>query len=485
MADDAIKRRLAAIVAADMAGYSRLMQLDEAGTVARQKACLDEVVLPRLREFQGRLVKTTGDGLLAEFPSAVDAVLCSVAVQRDMAAREADTDPDRRIAYRIGINVGEIIYDGDDIFGDGVNVAARLEALAEPGGVRISDTVFNTVKGKLDLGFADLGAQKVKNIAEPVPTYRVLLNPEDAGKVIAAAPTRRPQSLALILWVAAVTILLATGYLFYNRLNPPPAPGAIHLLILPYQPETDGAALYADAISENLWLTMARLKGLTIVTRPATLTLKGLDPTPAQIAEQGAVTHILDGTVAASGAEITMSSRLRRIADGKSVWEQQTTTLAGDLFAGLARQKTAVASALKVPLNANERQILEQTFTPDPQAFLLYAQAEQLYDAYHWNGFKTAMDLYESASGRDPDFLAAKAGYAQINYHVWRNGWSNVRNTLDARRAAAQTAEAVLAADPTDPIALSVKIFIQMHMLRHDEALRLAQGAMFKNSAAP
>ncbi len=188
MAQDTVNRRLAAILAADMVGYSRLTQLDEAGTVARQSACLKELVAPAIKELGGRLVKTTGDGFLVEFPSAVDAVLCAVKIQREMAAREQDMPSDQRIVYRIGINVGEIIYDGDDIFGDGVNVAARLEALADPGGIHISKSVFDNVKGKLDLGFANLGAQKVKNIAQPVPMYQVLMNPDDVGKVIMAAP---------------------------------------------------------------------------------------------------------------------------------------------------------------------------------------------------------------------------------------------------------------------------------------------------------
>ncbi len=188
MAQDTVNRRLAAILAADMVGFSRLMQLDEAGTVARQNACLKELINPAIDECGGRLVKTTGDGFLVEFPSAVDAVLCAVKVQREMAEREQDIASDQRIVYRVGINVGEIIYDGGDIFGEGVNVAARLEALAEPGGIRISKPVFDNVRGKLELGFANLGAQKVKNIAQPVPMYQVLLNLDDVGKVIMAAP---------------------------------------------------------------------------------------------------------------------------------------------------------------------------------------------------------------------------------------------------------------------------------------------------------
>ncbi len=485
MTEDTIKRRLAAVVAADMAGYSRLMQLDEAGTVTRQKACLKDVVLPRISEFDGRLVKTTGDGMLIEFPSAVNAVLCSVSVQRDMAAREAEVDPDLRIQYRVGINIGEIILDGDDIFGDGVNVAARLEALAEPGGIRISETVFNNVKGKLDLGFADLGAQKVKNIAEPVPTYQVLLDPKDAGKVVAAEPQKRRQSLVPILWVAAVAILLTTGYLFYNRLSLPATTSAIRVLILPYKAETEDTAHFAEAVSENLWLTLARLKGLTIVPRSASLTFRGLDPTSEQVAEHGPVTHILDGVVSGQGNEISVSSRLRRIDTGKEIWQQQTKTPPPDLLATIARQKTGLISALKLPLNATERSILEQAFTDDPAAFLLYARAEHLFDTGRWDKFREAMDLFEKAAQIDPAFSAAKAGYAKVNYETWQRDWSVVRNTLEARVAAEKTADAMLAKDPSNPDALSVKVLIKIGQGQNEAALRMAQGAIFKNSSAP
>jgi len=219
LAQDTVNRRLAAILAADMVGYSRLVQLDEAGTVARQSACLKELVNPAIKEFGGRLVKTTGDGYLVEFPSAVDAVLCAVKVQREMAAREQDLPSDQRLVYRIGINVGEIIYEEDDIFGDGVNVAARLEALADPGGIRISQPVFDNVRGKLDLGFANLGAQKVKNIAQPVPMYQVLLNPDDVGKVIIAAPKVSRRGLfAIMAAVAAIALLIAGRYHGFWRL---------------------------------------------------------------------------------------------------------------------------------------------------------------------------------------------------------------------------------------------------------------------------
>ena len=488
MAGETIKRRLAAVVAADMVGYSHLMGLDEAGTLVRQKACLNELILPKISEFQGRLVKTTGDGLLAEFPSAVDAVLCSVAVQREMVAREANVEEDRRIRYRVGINVGEIIYDGDDIFGDGVNVAARLEALAEPGGIRISESVFNTIKGKLDLGFADLGAHQVKNIAQPVTVYSVLLDPEDAGKFL-RAPTRRPASRPLLaaLSVLFVAVIGIAVFFFWTRSNPPPAAAETRLLILPYQSAAADAQLEAEAVSENLWLTMAQLKGVTIVPRSAAQSLAGIEPTSAQIGELGAVTHILDGKVERSGDGITISSRLRRVGDGarETIWQHQDSAVSENLFAALNRQKPGLASELKLVLNAREREILARTFTQKPAAFVDYVQAKYIYDSFAFSDFRKAMDLFERASQADPDFVDAKIGFARANYHVWQAEWSIIKNTLEARIAAEKTVADILANDPDNPEALAVRIRIRMLMLQREEALAMAKAAIFRNPDSP
>src|SRR5437899_4310236 len=201
MAEARVQRRLAAILAADVAGYSRLMGADEEGTLARLKALRRELADPKIKEHRGRIVKTTGDGLLLEFASVVDAVRCAVEVQREMAERNADVPSDRRIEFRMGINVGDIIKDGRDIYGDGVNVASRLEALAEPGGICVSRVVRDQVRDKLPYSFEDKGEQSVKNIARPLRVYA--LRPEAVAELptssmATAAPRRRPTALAAI-----------------------------------------------------------------------------------------------------------------------------------------------------------------------------------------------------------------------------------------------------------------------------------------------
>ncbi len=190
MAPERVERRLAAILAADMVGYSRFMEADETGTLAALKAHRSELIDPTIAEHNGHIVKTTGDGMLAEFASVVDAVAGAVAIQRAMVVRNEAVPEDRRIRFRVGINLGDIIFDGDDIYGDGVNIAARLEQLAEPGGVCISGTAYEHLKAKVDVGYADLGTQQVKNIETPVRVYRLLLEPEAVGQVIGERPRR-------------------------------------------------------------------------------------------------------------------------------------------------------------------------------------------------------------------------------------------------------------------------------------------------------
>ncbi len=486
MAQDTVNRRLAAILAADMVGYSRHMQLDEARTVARQSACMKEMVNPAIEEFRGRLVKTTGDGYLVEFPSAVDAVLCAVKVQRELASHEQDLPSDQRILYRIGINVGEIIYDGDDIFGDGVNVAARLEALADPGGIHISKTVFDNVKGKLDLGFANLGAQKVKNIDQPVPMYRVLLNPEDVGKLIMAAPRVLRRGFFGLAAVVAVIALLIVGTFYTSRQPVTTDAVATRLLVLPFTSRNDDAEMYAKAVSENLWLSLARIKGMTMVGREQSLKFKGMQPSREQILKQGEVTHVLNGTVATDGTDVIIKSKLRALSEeGKSnPQELETRSTPPDVFDSLAKHKNNAISLLNIPLNSNERDILVQAQTRSVQAYLLYAQGLHSWMTGEISGVKSALDSLKQAAEVDQQFFAARGTYAYLNYFVWFMGWNPVRNNVDAHDDALATAARLLEDDPLNSDALFVQIAVMLHSDR-ERALTMARGAVFQKRHDP
>jgi len=265
-------RRLAAILAADVAGYSRLMGEDEEGTLARLKAIRREVADPKIKEHHGRIVKTTGDGLLLEFASVVDAVRCAVEVQREMAERNADVPPDRRLELRMGINLGDIIKDGRDIYGDGVNVAARLEALAEPGGICVSRVVRDQVRDKLDFAFEDMGEQQVKNIARPVRVHRVLLSthPDPSKPVVGIA---KEPSLAL--------------------------PDKPSIAVLPFQnmsgdPEQE---YFADGMVEEIITALSRIRWLFVIARNSSFTYKGQSVDVKQVGRELCVRYVLEGSV--------------------------------------------------------------------------------------------------------------------------------------------------------------------------------------------
>src|SRR5947208_3039252 len=281
MAEERVQRRLAAILAADVAGYSRLMGVDEEGTLAALRGLRRELADPKIKEHRGRIVKTTGDGLLVEFASVVDAVRCAVEVQREMAERNAQVEEARRIQFRIGVNLGDIIKDGRDIFGDGVNVAARLEALAEPGGICVNRVVRDQVRDKLDFAFEDAGEQRVKNIARPLRVYR--LRPAQApGEAIEATQPR----LAL--------------------------PDKPSVAVLPFtnmsgDPEQE---FVSDGIAEDVITVLSHYPSLFVIARNSSFTYKGRAVDVKQVGRELGVRYVLEGSVRKAGNRIRVTAQL-------------------------------------------------------------------------------------------------------------------------------------------------------------------------------
>src|SRR6201981_2984089 len=290
-----VERRLAAILAADVANYSRLMGADEEGTLARLKALRRELADPKIKEHRGRICKTTGDGLLIEFASVVDAVRCAVEVQREMAERNADVSPDGRIEFRMGINLGDIMKDGRDIYGDGVNVAARLEALAEPGGICVSRMVRDQVRDKLAFSFEDMGEQQVKNIARPVRVHRMLLGerpgpPEPAGAASATAPLPLPRQPSLAL-------------LPYTNMSGDPEQEFV-----------------SDGIAEDVITALSRYPSLFVIARNSSFTYKGRTVDVKQVGRELGVRYVLEGSVRKASNRIRVTAQLVEAGTGNHVW---------------------------------------------------------------------------------------------------------------------------------------------------------------------
>jgi adenylate cyclase len=302
-------RRLTAILAADVAGYSRLMGTDEEGTHERLKAHLRQLIDPKIEEHRGRIVKKTGDGLLAEFASVVNAVRCAAEVQRGMIDRNADLPDARRIKFRIGINLGDVIADGDDIFGDGVNVAARLEALAEPGGICISRTVRDQIRDKLAYQFEDLGEQNVKNIARPVRAYKLRPEPSAPPPVWSAQPGTSISRPALAPRLSIVVLPFA------NLSNDP------------------DQQYFADGITEDLTTDLSRLADMLVISRNTAFTYRNKPLDTRQIGRELSVRYVLEGSVRRSSNQIRITAQLIDAETDTHLWSERFDRDMGDLFA--------------------------------------------------------------------------------------------------------------------------------------------------------
>jgi adenylate cyclase len=390
-------RRLAAILAADVAGYSRLMGHDEEGTLARLKAIRRELADPKIKEHHGRIVKTTGDGLLLEFASVVDAVRCAVEVQREMAARNADVPPDRRLELRMGINVGDIIKDGRDIYGDGVNVAARLEALAEPGGICVSRVVRDQVRDKLDFAFEDMGEQQVKNIARPVRVHRVVLGTQPGPSKPVVGTATEP-SLAL--------------------------PDKPSIAVLPFQnmsgdPEQE---YFADGMVEEIITALSRIRWLFVIARNSSFTYKGQAVDVKQVGRELGVRYVLEGSVRKAGQRVRITAQLIETTIGAHLWADRFDGSLEDVFELQDKVATSVAGVIEPALQAAEIRRSSDRPTSDLTAYDLYLRA--LAQSHSEQGIVAALDLFRRAIERDPYYASALAGAAFCHMRLHVSGWS-------------------------------------------------------------
>jgi TolB-like protein/class 3 adenylate cyclase len=387
-----VERRLAAILAADVAGYSRLMGVDEEGTLAALKAVRQEVTDPRIAEHRGRIVKTTGDGLLVEFASVVDAVRCAVDIQGGMAERNAGTSAERRIEFRVGINLGDIIVEDQDIFGDGVNIAARLEALAEPGGICVSRVVRDQVRDRLDLVFDDMGEQQVKNIARAVRSYRIAPPKPSAPQAsdVQAAPA------------------------------PPPAlPDKPSIAVLPFQnmsgdPEQD---YFADGMVEEIITALSRIRWLFVIARNSSFTYKGQAVDIKQVGRELGVRYVLEGSVRKATSRVRITGQLIDAETGAHLWADRFDGSLEDVFDLQDKVASSVAGVIEPALQTAETARSAGRPTADLTAYDLYLRAYALL----WSSARQipeALRLMERAIERDPRYGPALAWAGQCCYRL-------------------------------------------------------------------
>jgi adenylate cyclase len=427
-----MERRLAAVMMADVAGYGRLSQADEEGTRARFQADLREVFESQLAAHRGRLVKTMGDGLLMEFASVVDALRCAIDIQRAKAQRDASAPDDRRLVYRIGINLGDVIVEGDDIHGDGVNIADRLQALAEPGGVMISGTTYDHLKGKLDVGYAVLGEQRVKNIADPVRVYRVLMDPRDAGKrigerAIGANLRLRPTAAAAIILLVVAVGGLAWWLLRGPTGDPPPAlPDKPSIAVLPFVNMSDDPKQesFADGVTDELITELSKVSGLFIISRNSTFVYKGKNVPPKQVSRELGVRYVLEGSVQRSGEQLRINAQLVDALSGGHVWADKFDGSLADVFALQDKVTRSIADALAIKLTATEEEALNRIETKVPAAYDAFLRGWVLLRRRNPDDLARAVPHFEEAIKLDPEYGRAYAALAMAYFKAYEWGWN-------------------------------------------------------------
>jgi TolB-like protein/class 3 adenylate cyclase len=436
-----MERRLAAVMIADVAGYGRLSQADEEGTRARFQADLHEVFEPQIAAHHGRLVKTMGDGLLVEFHSVVDAVRCAVELQRAEAERNTGVVADRRLAFRIGINLGDVIVEGDDIHGDGVNIADRLQNLADEGGVAISGTTYDQVKGRLAVGFADLGPQRVKNVAEPVRAYRVLMDPAAAGRTIGEARTAgRSRHWTAAASVAVVLAVAAGAAGWWRPWEPKIEPASVERMALPLPDKPSIAVLpfvnmsddpkqeyFVDGMTDGLITELSQVSGLFVISRNSTFVYKGKTVPPKQVSEELGVRYVLEGSVQRAGDQLRINAQLVDALSGGHEWAGKFDGSLADVFALQDKVTRSIAEALAVKLTDAERLALDQQETNVPAAYDAFLAGWEHYRRTTPGDFAKAIPFFEEAIRLDPGYSRAYAALAMVYLLSYdRNWWSSL-----------------------------------------------------------
>jgi TolB-like protein/class 3 adenylate cyclase len=455
-------RRLTAIVAADVAGYSRLMGMDEEGTHERLKAHLRELIEPSIAEHRGRIVKNTGDGFLAEFASVVDAVRCAVEVQRAMAERNAAVPAAERIEFRVGVNVGDVIVEEHDIFGDGVNVAARLEGLAEPGSICVSGTVRDHIGDRLPYSFEDMGEQSVKNIARPVRVY--VLHPEatadlPASRVPIVLQHRRTTGIAAIAiaTAAAAALIIIWGISAGTKpstssaiaaatsVAPPLVAPRLSIVVMPFANISNDPdqQYFADGITEDLTTDLSRIAGMFVISRNSAFTYKDKPVNAKQVGRELGVRYLLEGSVQRSNSAVRVNAQLINAETAAHIWAERFDREIGDFFALQNDVTTRIASAFHIELIAAEA--ARPTDQPDALDYILRGRAARLKPNSR-SVYEEVVSLYERALTLDPRSIEAQTRLAEVLADRVLDGMSN-SPANDLARAEAMVADA-LAASP-------------------------------------
>lgn len=493
MSDEGLNRKLAAILYADVAGYSRLTGADEEGTHKTLSAYLD-AVSTLIEGHGGRVLHYAGDAVLAEFASIVVAVRCAVEVQHDLAARNESLADERKVRFRIGVNLGDVIVDRDELYGDGVNVAARLESLAEPGGICVSQKVLDEVRDKLDVGYEFLGEQPVKNMERPIPAYRVVLAPEAAGQITGERPPERAARTRHALMAAAAAVLLALvgGVAVWQPWSADveqvsvapmafPLPDKPSIAVLPFDNLSGdpGQEYFSDGITENIIMALSQASGLFVIARNSTFAYKGKPVKVQKVAADLGIRFVLEGSVQKSGDTVRISAQLIDALSGNHLWGERYDRKMTDLFALQDEITEHIVTALQIKLTDGEQMRVHRRHTRSLEAWNLLAQGIGHFDRFNKTDNARARQLFNEAVKADRGYALAYSVLAWTHWFDAQFGWSD-RPELSFERAAF-LAEKARALDDELPDVYALQGAIHLYQRRYEAAVASGEKAVALN----
>jgi len=487
-----MERRLAAILAADVVGYSRLMEADEEATVRTLNICR-QVIDGLVADHRGRVFGSAGDSVVAEFPSPVEAVRCAVDIQRELETHNVDLPENRRMRLRIGVNLGDVIVEGDNLLGDGVNIAARLETLADAGGICLSRPIFDQIKKQLDLGYEYLGEHEVKNIAEPVQVYRVLTEPEADGKVIGETK-RTKQAWKRVAVAAAVLVLIgmAAAATWLKPWAPTvesasvdrmayPLPDKPSIAVLPFDNLSGdtGQGHVADGLTEDIITALSQVSSLFVIARNSTFTYKGKPVNVQQVAEDLGVRYVLEGSVQMSGDKVRITAQLVDALAGNHLWAERYDRDMTELFALQDEITDRIVVALRIKLTEGEEARVHRKHTRSLEAWNLLSRGMEHFYQSSKTDNATARQWFKKAIEVDRGYALAYALLAWTHWHDAFHGWSE-NHELSLERASF-LAEKARAMDDALPDVYALQSAIHLFKRQYDEAIEAAEKAVAFN----
>jgi len=494
MAEEGFKRKLTAILSADVAGYSRLMAEDDTATVKTLET-YREVMSTLIKQHRGHVIDSPGDNLLAEFSSVVDAVQCAVAVQKEFQARNVDLPENRRMEFRIGINLGDVIEEGDRIYGDGVNIAARLESLADPGGICVSKTAFDQIETKLPLGYEYLGEQPVKNIPKPVGAYRVLMEPrvtvaEEIEKEKAVPLWRRKSILA---GGVALALVVIAALIWNSYFRPAPLevasvekmayqlPDKPSIAVLPFNnlsgdPEQE---YFSDGLTEEIISALSKIPKLFVIARNSTFTYKGKPVKVQQVAEELGVRYVLEGSVRKAGDKIRVTAQLVDALNGHHLWAERYDRNLSDIFAVQDEITKKIITAMQVKLTEGEEVRVAAKGTNNLEAYLKYLQAKELINRLNSDSNALGKQFAEEAIALDPEY--ASAYFILSGAHVMDVFLGASKSPKQSIGKAMELSQKAIVLDDTFAEAHGFLGFLYSMTMQHDKALAQGEKAVALN----